>query len=64
MAQRTLPLLFFNLGGEMLYIINQRLHAQQVLPAKAEQGEEGGGRGEEEEEEEEGGKGYGGDGAQ
>ena len=38
MSQRTLPLLFFNLGGEMLYILHQRLNAQQILPAKARQG--------------------------
>ncbi|CAI8020751.1 Protein OSCP1 [Geodia barretti] len=34
MSQRTLPLLFFNLGGEMLYILHQRLHAQNVVTGK------------------------------
>ncbi|XP_039676952.1 protein OSCP1a isoform X2 [Perca fluviatilis] len=27
MSERTLPLVFINLGGEMLYILDQRLHA-------------------------------------
>ncbi|ELW48190.1 Protein OSCP1 [Tupaia chinensis] len=30
MSVRTLPLLFLNLGGEMLYILNQRLQAQNI----------------------------------
>ena len=30
MAQRTLPILFINLGGEMIYIIDARLKAQAV----------------------------------
>ena len=28
MCERTLPLLFCNLGGEMLYVLDQRLRAQ------------------------------------
>jgi hypothetical protein len=28
MCERTLPLLFLNLGGEMLYVLDQRLKAQ------------------------------------
>lgn len=35
MALRTLPLLYLNLGGEMLYVIDQRLLAQSVPGAKA-----------------------------
>ncbi|XP_077384067.1 protein OSCP1 isoform X2 [Festucalex cinctus] len=35
MASRTLPLLFINLGGEMLYILDQRLRAQNIPPDKA-----------------------------
>ena len=31
MAERTLPLLFVNLGGEMLYVLDQRLRAQVLL---------------------------------
>ncbi|CAL8249090.1 unnamed protein product [Lota lota] len=35
MSSRTLPLLFINLGGEMLYILDQRLRAQSIPPDKA-----------------------------
>ena len=35
MAKRTLPLLFINLGGEMMYILDQRLRAQAIEPDKA-----------------------------
>ncbi|XP_051843667.1 protein OSCP1 isoform X2 [Antechinus flavipes] len=35
MSVRTLPLLFLNLGGEMLYILDQRLRAQNVPTDKA-----------------------------
>ncbi|XP_043854667.1 protein OSCP1 isoform X2 [Dromiciops gliroides] len=35
MSMRTLPLLFLNLGGEMLYILDQRLRAQAVPAEKA-----------------------------
>ncbi|XP_061111524.1 protein OSCP1a [Conger conger] len=35
MSLRTLPLLFINLGGEMLYILDQRLQAQNIPIDKA-----------------------------
>ncbi|XP_030213593.1 protein OSCP1 isoform X2 [Gadus morhua] len=35
MSSRTLPLLFLGLGGEMLYILDQRLRAQSIPPDKA-----------------------------
>ncbi|TRZ03111.1 hypothetical protein DNTS_029898 [Danionella cerebrum] len=35
MSTRTLPLLFINLGGEMLYILDQRLRAQNIPADKA-----------------------------
>ncbi|XP_064408234.1 protein OSCP1 isoform X1 [Latimeria chalumnae] len=35
MSVRTLPLLFINLGGEMLYILDQRLRAQNIPSDKA-----------------------------
>ncbi|XP_029475531.1 protein OSCP1 isoform X3 [Rhinatrema bivittatum] len=35
MSMRTLPLLFINLGGEMLYILDQRLRAQNIPADKA-----------------------------
>ncbi|KAJ8366449.1 hypothetical protein AAFF_G00355500 [Aldrovandia affinis] len=35
MSMRTLPLLFINLGGEMLYILDQRLQAQNIPADKA-----------------------------
>lgn len=35
MSRRTLPLLYLNLGGEMMYIIEERLHAQSVDPNKS-----------------------------
>uniref|UniRef100_A0AAR2L8F4 Organic solute carrier partner 1 n=1 Tax=Pygocentrus nattereri TaxID=42514 RepID=A0AAR2L8F4_PYGNA len=35
MSTRTLPLLFINLGGEMLYILDQRLRAQNIPSDKA-----------------------------
>ncbi|XP_062889764.1 protein OSCP1 isoform X1 [Mobula hypostoma] len=35
MSLRTLPLLFINLGGEMLYILDQRLRAQNIPNDKA-----------------------------
>lgn len=35
MAQRTLPILFMNLGGEMMYILDQRLRAQAIHQEKA-----------------------------
>jgi hypothetical protein len=39
MSLRTLPILFFNLGGEMIYILDQRLKAQNVSHTKSEKGE-------------------------
>lgn len=38
MSTRTLPLLFINLGGEMLYILDQRLRAQNIPADKAKKG--------------------------
>ncbi|XP_032102856.1 protein OSCP1 isoform X2 [Sapajus apella] len=39
MSVRTLPLLFLNLGGEMLYILDQRLRAQNIPGDKARRDE-------------------------
>ncbi|XP_048950119.1 protein OSCP1 isoform X2 [Canis lupus baileyi] len=39
MSVRTLPLLFLNLGGEMLYILDQRLRAQNIPGDKAHKDE-------------------------
>ncbi|XP_027742480.1 protein OSCP1 [Empidonax traillii] len=39
MSARTLPLLFLNLGGEMLYILDQRLRAQSIPGDKARKDE-------------------------
>ncbi|GAB5574875.1 protein OSCP1 isoform X2 [Prionailurus iriomotensis] len=41
MSVRTLPLLFLNLGGEMLYILDQRLRAQNIPGDKARKENEG-----------------------
>lgn len=38
MSLRTLPILFLNLGGEMLYILDQRLRAQSIPDEKARKG--------------------------
>ncbi|KAK7139477.1 hypothetical protein R3I93_016572 [Phoxinus phoxinus] len=38
MSQRTLPLLIINLGGEMIYILDQRLRAQDENDDKAQRG--------------------------
>lgn len=35
MSLKTLPLLFINLGGEMMYILDQRLKAQNIPQEKA-----------------------------
>nr|XP_053627109.1 protein OSCP1-like [Cherax quadricarinatus] len=35
MSLRALPLQFLNLGGEMMYIIDQRLRAQNIVPDRA-----------------------------
>ena len=45
MADHVLPLQFLNLGGEMLYIIDQRLRAQEVPLDRATKGCGGGGVG-------------------
>ena len=37
MSSITIPLLLLNLGGEMMYILQQRLHAQKVSPEKSKQ---------------------------
>lgn len=39
MSLKTLPLLFINLGGEMMYILDQRLRAQNIPSEKAKKGE-------------------------
>ena len=38
MSLKTLPLLFINLGGEMMYILDQRLRAQNIADEKAKKG--------------------------
>ncbi len=38
MSLRTLPLLYLNLGGEMMYVLDQRLSAQSVPAAKSAKG--------------------------
>lgn len=38
MSLRSLPILFINLGGEMLYILDQRLRAQNIPDDKAKKG--------------------------
>ena len=38
MSTKTLPILFLNLGGEMLYILDQRLRAQSIPQEKAQKG--------------------------
>ncbi|XP_078124610.1 protein OSCP1a [Sander vitreus] len=38
MSERTLPLVFINLGGEMLYILDQRLHALNTSDDNSEKG--------------------------
>jgi len=35
-----LPLLYLNLGGEMMYIIDQRLIAQKIAPDKSSKGKQ------------------------
>jgi len=37
--ERVMPLLVFNMGGEMLYILEQRLKAQEVAIDKSRKGE-------------------------
>jgi len=36
MSLKTLPILFLNLGGEMVYILDQRLRAQNIPPEKGQ----------------------------
>ena len=38
MGHRMLPILYLNLGGEMMYIIDQRLIAQEIEPEKSKKG--------------------------
>lgn len=38
MSMRTLPLVFINLGGEMLYILDQRLQAHNTSEDNSEKG--------------------------
>ena len=38
MSLSTLPLLFINLGGEMMYILDQRLRAQEIPIEKSRKG--------------------------
>lgn len=38
MTYYTLPFLFINLGGEMMYILDQRLRAQNIAAEKAKKG--------------------------
>ncbi|KAL0961964.1 hypothetical protein UPYG_G00333960 [Umbra pygmaea] len=38
MSMRTLPLVFINLGGEMLYILDQRLRAQKTTDGNLQKG--------------------------
>lgn len=38
MSVRTLPLLFINLGGEMLYVLEQRLRAHNTSEDNSETG--------------------------
>ena len=40
MSLRTLPLLYLNLGGEMMYVLDQRLMAQNVPGNKAVKGKQ------------------------
>ncbi len=39
MSLKTLPILFLNLGGEMMYILDQRLRAQNIPKEKSRKGE-------------------------
>lgn len=38
MSLKALPLLFLNMGGEMLYILDQRLKAQNIAKDKTVKG--------------------------
>jgi len=38
MSMHALPVLLINLNGEMIYILEQRLRAQNISPAKIKKG--------------------------
>jgi len=38
MSMQTLPILLINLNGEMIYILEQRLRAQNIPPPKIKKG--------------------------
>lgn len=38
MADRVLPIIFLNLSGEMIYVIQQRLEAQNISEDKSRKG--------------------------
>lgn len=38
LSQLSFTFMYFNLGGEMMYIINQRLTAQDTSPEKSHRG--------------------------
>ena len=38
MSREAFPVLYFNLGGEMIYIVEQRLTAQSIDTSKADKG--------------------------
>lgn len=39
MTQICSPLLYLNMGGEMMYVLQKRLHTQKINPDKINQGE-------------------------
>lgn len=39
MTQTSSPLLYLNMGGEMMYVLQKRLHTQKISPEKTNQGE-------------------------
>lgn len=41
LGQLSFTFMYFNLGGEMMYIINQRLTAQDTSPEKSHRGKFG-----------------------
>lgn len=38
MSRYSLPILIINLGGEMFYVLDQRLKAQKIPPDRAQKG--------------------------
>jgi hypothetical protein len=38
MSLKSFPIIFFNMGGEMVYILDQRLSAQEIVDQKAVKG--------------------------